>query len=343
MRASFINLKCGAKLRRLSLAGLFGVLTACAAPATVERSGDVTAKNLDVNATSYAETPISSGDLSGLYINAGAATPVILIVPGSGPTDLNGNNPQGGVKANTYKLLAEGLAAQGISTVRVDKRGMFSSAAAGDGNAVSLEIYAQDYKNWSETIRAKTGQPCVYMLGHSEGALMVSAASIETENVCGLILVSGMGRTYGDVIRGQLKANPNNPDRILNQGFKAIEQLERGERVDLSQLHSGFAPLFAPEIQDYLISVMAVDPAQLAARANKNTLVIHGVNDLQTSTLDAQKLADATGGHLVMIKGMNHVLKNSPQNRRRNFATYGKPDLPISESVIEAIRIFVME
>ena len=298
--------------------------------------------NLSVSsAPKYDERVMSAGNLSGLHIDAGAGTPVVLIVPGSGPTDLNGNNPQG-VQANTYKLLAEGLAAENISSVRVDKRGMFSSAAAGDGNAVSLEIYAQDYKNWVETIRAETGQSCVYMLGHSEGALMVSAASIDNENVCGLILVSGMGRTYGDVIRSQLKANPNNPDRILNQGFRAIEQLERGERVDLDKLHSGFAPLFAPEIQDFLMSVMSVDPAQLAAKANKKTMVIHGVNDLQTSTLDAQKLADATGGHLVMIEGINHVLKEAPLNRQKNYATYKKPDLPISDSVITAIRIFVL-
>lgn len=318
------------------------MLTACAAPDSVERADKIAVDKVDPIATSYTETPISSGDLAGLHIDAGAGTPVVLIVPGSGPTDLNGNNPQGGIRANTYKLLADGLAAQGISTLRVDKRGMFSSAAAGDGNAVSLEIYAQDYKNWVETIREKTGESCVYMLGHSEGALMVSAASIDTENICGLILVSGMGRTYGDVIRSQLKANPNNPDRILNQGFKAIEQLERGESVDIEKLHSGFAPLFAPEIQNFLMSVIAVDPAQLAAKANQKTLVIHGVNDLQTSTQDAQKLADATGGHLVMIDGINHILKDAPINRQRNFATYRKADLPISDSVIAAIRIFVL-
>ena len=195
------------KFPALAFIGALALLTACAAPGTVEREDSVAANKVEAATSSYAEVPISSGDLSGLHIDAGAGTPVVLIVPGSGPTDLNGNNPQGGIRANTYKLLADGLAAQGISTVRVDKRGMFSSAAAGDGNAVSLEIYAQDYKNWVETIREKTGQSCVYMLGHSEGALMVSAASINNENVCGLILVSGAGahiwRRYTQPIKSQ--------------------------------------------------------------------------------------------------------------------------------------------
>jgi len=84
-----------------------------------------------------------------------------------------------------------------IASVRVDKRGMFSSAKAGDPNAVTVDIYAQDYRDWAEAIRSKTGQSCVYMLGHSEGTLMVSAASVGTDNICGLILTAGMGRAFG--------------------------------------------------------------------------------------------------------------------------------------------------
>ncbi len=71
-------------------------------------------------------------------LTAGAApAPLALIIPGSGPTDSDGNNPLG-VRASTYKLLAQDLAARGVATVRIDKRGMFASAAAvADPNAVT--------------------------------------------------------------------------------------------------------------------------------------------------------------------------------------------------------------
>jgi len=49
---------------------------------------------------------ISAGELKGQFITAGEKTPVVIIVPGSGPTDLDGNNPMG-VSANSYKMLAE--------------------------------------------------------------------------------------------------------------------------------------------------------------------------------------------------------------------------------------------
>ncbi|GHA86423.1 hypothetical protein GCM10009069_07040 [Algimonas arctica] len=54
----------------------------------------------------------------------------MLMVPGSGPTDCDGNNPMG-VRAASYRLLAEGLGDAGSSTLRIDKRGMFGSAGAG--------------------------------------------------------------------------------------------------------------------------------------------------------------------------------------------------------------------
>lgn len=47
----------------------------------------------------------------------------VLILPGSGPVDRNGNI-QHIVTAATYKQLPEGLAEHGIASVRIDKRGL---------------------------------------------------------------------------------------------------------------------------------------------------------------------------------------------------------------------------
>jgi len=315
-------------------------MSACLSPETEEPSPLPQKQSFADNPIDHDE-PISAGPLSGLYRNAGLNSPVILIVPGSGPTDLNGNNPLG-VNASTYKHLSKSLSDAGISTVRVDKRGMFSSAEGGDPNAVTVDIYAQDYRNWVEAIRTETGQSCIYMLGHSEGALMVTAASIGNENVCGLILVAGVGRSFGDLLREQLKANPAN-FIIIKEAFKIIETLERGEHADTTDMNIALRPLFAAPVQDFMISLMQSDPAQMAKEANKKTLIIQGRHDLQVSVKDAEILADATGGRLVIIDGMNHVLKDAPKSRRKNIATYKKPNLPISDGVVEAIRVFIEE
>jgi pimeloyl-ACP methyl ester carboxylesterase len=287
------------------------------------------------------ETEISAGALKGTLLMARRSDPIVLIVPGSGPTDRDGNSPLG-VAANTYRLLAEALAEKHISTVRVDKRGMFGSAGAGDGNAVSIPVYAADYRAWVDAIRAETGAKCVWLLGHSEGALMVSAAAEGRKDVCGLILVSGAGRPVLDVMREQLQANPANAP-ILPEALHAIDELKGGRHVDVSGMNPALLRLFAPQVQDFMISAYAADPVEVLRKAHKRALILQGTTDLQTSATDARLLSAAPGAKLVMLDGVNHVLKQAPLDRAANLATYANPDLPIAESVTRAIAKFVKD
>ncbi|MEM9268051.1 MAG: alpha/beta hydrolase, partial [Pseudomonadota bacterium] len=93
--------------------------------------------------------PGPEGPLEGTLLYPSGATDMVIILPGSGPTDRDGNSPQG-LTSNTYKLIAEGLAAQGVGALRVDKRGLFGSARAiSDPNAVTIGDYAQDLGQWA--------------------------------------------------------------------------------------------------------------------------------------------------------------------------------------------------
>ncbi len=285
------------------------------------------------------ESETRVGSLFGARIHAGDDAPLALIVPGSGPTDRDGNNPAG-INSNTYKMLATELARRGVSTVRVDKRGMFSSVGAGDPNAVTVELYAQDYREWAAALSPEARGNCIYLLGHSEGALMVSAAARVQDNICGLILVAGAGRPFGDILREQLRANPANA-LLLEDAFAAIDSLEAGETVSTDGMHPALAPLFRDDVQGFLISMMAVDPAAVAAAAGLPTLILQGDRDIQISVEDAQLLSDASGGELVILQGVNHILKEAPADRPGNLRTYGDPSLPIAPEAVDAIASFV--
>jgi pimeloyl-ACP methyl ester carboxylesterase len=283
------------------------------------------------------------GPLRGTMVPGAAGSAPVLIIPGSGPTDRDGNNPLG-VRAASYRLLAEGLAGRGIGTVRIDKRGMFGSrAAVADGNAVTVADYAADVRSWVEAIRARTGARCVWLLGHSEGGLVALAAAAEApEGVCGLILAAAPGRKAGVVLREQLRANPANAP-LLDQALAAIDRLEAGERVDPAALHPALMSLFAPAVQGFLISLMAQDPAALLARFKGPALVLHGRRDIQAGVADAERLAAARPGvKLVMLDEVNHVLKRvASDDRAANAATYADPDLPLAPEVVEAIAGFI--
>jgi len=145
-------------------------------------------------ASAAITAPGPQGPLEGTLLEAGKSAPVVLIIPGSGPTDRDGNNPLG-VTAAPYRLLAEALAAKGVSSARIDKRGMFGSkAAVADANKVTIADYAADTHNWVDAIHKRTGAKCVWVLGHSEGALVALASAQNPDGMCGVILVSGAGR-----------------------------------------------------------------------------------------------------------------------------------------------------
>ncbi|PZO75693.1 MAG: alpha/beta hydrolase [Mesorhizobium amorphae] len=283
------------------------------------------------------------GDLKGLWTRAAnPSAPVLLVIPGSGPTDRDGNSPLG-IQAGTYRLLAEALGEKGVSTVRIDKRGMFSSAAASsDPNAVTIDDYADDLRRWVKTVRAATGAACVWLLGHSEGGLVALAAAQSAADVCGLILVATPGRPLGEVLRAQLHANPANAP-FLAQADAAIEALTRGDRVDGGTLPTELMPLFAPAVQGFLVSAFSLDPAKLLAGVSKPVLILQGDSDIQVGVADAEALkAAAPSATLVRLPGINHVLKSVPPNDpAANVATYADPDLPLAPGVAEAIIEFL--
>jgi len=330
-------------LKQFSLTFALIMLSGCAkdtiSPEPVENSVSTTSETPSLSLKkSYAETGINSGKLSGTYLNAGSATPIVIIVPGSGPTDQDGNNQ--GFISNALKFLAQGLADNGISSVRVDKRGMFASKDAGDPNKVSVEIYAEDYRNWVKTATEAHGQDCAYLLGHSEGGLIVTAAAIDQDNVCGVITLAAPGRRLSDVLREQLKANPANAI-IMDDAMAALTEMENGNNVDVSKMHPALLNLLAPAIQDYLISLFQVDPAALLAQVSAPKLVVQGSHDIQVTVEDAQRLADKSGARLVVLDGITHILKSGPEERMANILSYNSPDKPIDDGVVLAITEFV--
>jgi len=301
-----------------------------------------------VDATSLPPTqgiihaPAPDGPLSGTILTpASAGGPVVLIVPGSGPVDRDGNGP--GMPASTYRLLAEGLAERGISTIRIDKRGMYGSRAAlADANAVTIGDYAADVRAWVSAIRQRTGAPCVWVLGHSEGGLVALAAAQGAADVCGLILAATAGRPLGAVLREQLQSSPANAP-LLGEALSAIAQLENGRRVDVAGLHPALLPLFRPEVQGFLLSEMSLDPATLIAACREPILIVQGQRDIQVSIADAERLAQANAAaRLVTLLDTNHVLKTvTSDDRRENLAAYLDPGAPLAPGVVAAVADFI--
>jgi len=270
----------------------------------------------------------------------GPTRAVAVILPGSGPTDRDGNSP-GGLVASAYRLLAEGLAEQGVATVRIDKRGVGGSAPAMIAEQdLTFQTYIDDARAWAAEAARVTGQLCVWLIGHSEGSqIALAAAQDGNPSVCGLVLLAGAGRPAGVILRDQFRAGL--PEALLAPAFAALDELEAGRTV--TDAPPELAALFRPSVQPYLISWIGLDPTDLIRVYEGPVMIGQGSTDIQVTTTDSDALSAARPtAHLMVWEGVNHVLKLAPADRAANIAVYSDPNLPLAPGVVDDVARFIL-
>lgn len=263
--------------------------------------------------------------------------PVVLFIAGSGPTDRNGN--QGMVQTNTTRLLAEGLAEKGIASLRYDKQGIGKSAKAAKAESdLVFEDMVSDAQLWLDYLLKKNNFSEVIIAGHSQGSLIGILAAKDRE-VSKIISIAGAGRPIDEILLEQLGTQS---EELLEKATPIIEKLKNGEEV--TDTPPELAALFRKSVQPFLISWMQYDPAAELKKLDKPALILQGSTDIQVPVKDAELLSEASEkADLVLIEGMNHILKDAPEERNANMMTYSNPKLPLSDGVLSAIVDFVKE
>ena len=264
--------------------------------------------------------------------------PVVLLHAGSGPTDRNGNSAMLPGQNNALRMLAEALARNGIATLRYDKRGIGASASAGRREAdLRLDDYIDDATAWLRQLRADPRFTNVLMAGHSEGALIAMVACQKAQ-LDGCVLIAGAGNALDDILRVQLK--PRLPPELYAQNERILLALKRGEQVN--DVPPALLALYRPSVQPYLISSMQVDPRAVVGALRMPLLILQGATDLQVAVADAQALsAAAPSARLVIVPGMNHVLKMVSGDLAQQMPSYGDPALPLAPALVDAVTAFV--
>lgn len=264
--------------------------------------------------------------------------PVVLIIAGSGPTDRNGNNTQGG-RNDSLKKLAWRLAQNNIASVRFDKRGIAQSQpAAPDERTLNLDQYVTDAVAWGNLLKADPRFADVFVLGHSEGALIASLAA-PAMDAAGVISIAGTARPVGQVLREQLQRN-NMPPGLLQRSVELIHTLESGRTDD--NVPEALQVIFRPSVQPYLISLLRYDPAKAFAALKMPALIIQGTHDIQVDVNDARLLKAAKpDADLALIEGMNHVMRIVPMDMKRQVQSYNDPNQRLSSELGDRIVRFI--
>jgi len=282
----------------------------------------------------------SSGDISGTLTipDKPKRTPLVIIIAGSGPTDRDGNSPLG-IKANSYKMLADGLARNGISTLRFDKRGISKSKAALDSEFnIRFDTYIDDVADWVYMMKKDRRFSKIIILGHSEGSLIGMVAS-QKAPVSKYISLAGAGFPVYTLIKDQLK-NQQLPQQLIDESDKIIDSLKAGKTV--KKVNILLLSLYRPSVQPYMISWFKYDPAAEIKKLKIPVMIIQGTTDIQVSIADAKQLsAGKPDARLMTLDNMNHILKESVSDRQKNLATYTDPGLPLKSGLVEGIVSFI--
>lgn len=263
--------------------------------------------------------------------------PVVLIIPGSGPTDRNCNSALG-LTSNSFIYLAEGLYKKKVASLRVDKRISGESANTFGANllSVSFNDFISDTEKWIEFLKKDGRFSEIIVAGHSQGSL-VGMLATKNKQADRYISLAGAGRSIDSILYDQMVVQmPQIADslRMFIDSIKMGGYMTNAPRV-LTQS-------FPANLKDFLFQWMSYDPSNIIASLTIPSLIINGDNDIQVPETEARLLHHANPkSHLVIIPEMNHILKDSPRDRLGNYSSYNQPELPLNKQLIKEMIVFI--
>ena len=201
------------------------------------------------------------------YIDDGNAHPAVLLIAGSGPSDYD--ETLGTLKP--FKDIANGLAKEGINSLRVDKR-TFSYAANFDIKCGIEEEYLDDCNTAIEYLKSQNISG-LYLLGHSLGGQIATELAASIEGVDGMILFNSSARHLADIACDQYSA----ADPVNIESY--ITYAEAAKNATASSA-KGYYYYGATDY--YWASYNSIDTAQNIVEANINTLIINSKFDKQS-------------------------------------------------------------
>ncbi len=177
------------------LAGCANTTSGVKTPSTVA----IARENMTLHFAGYA----SHAQLT--YPATGGRHPVVVLIPGSGPEDLNAAicEPTGRVLSHNFADIATYLSARGYAVLRYDKRGV-TGACKGSSSYTLSQLLADAGKVLAAAEHAPhVDAHRVFVYGWSEGSTVAAALVLAHPEVSGLIVQGGVVAPWASIFEYQ--------------------------------------------------------------------------------------------------------------------------------------------
>lgn len=289
---------------------------------------------------SYDETEIAvltnSVTINGTLLtpNSKEKIPLVILIPGSGPTDRNGNNVS--MKNNSLKFLAEQLTKENIAVYRYDKSVLsFTKEDKGKIDSLTFETFINEARSVITYFKNTNNYSKIIVAGHSQGSLVGMIAAQNTADA--FISLEGAGRTIDKILVEQISLQA---PFLKEETQRVLTELKNGKTVE--EFNPMLISLFNKSVQPFLISWIRYDPQVEIKKLTVPVLIINGSKDIQVTISDAKLLNEANdNSQLEIIEGMNHIFKEIKGELNENMLSYSNPDLPVMTALSKIISTFV--
>ncbi len=267
--------------------------------------------------------------------------PMVVLVHGSGPNDMDGtvgpNKP--------LKDIATGLACKGIGSVRYVKRTVIYAAEFGGAFTVKEEVLddAVAAIALAKTIKG-ADLKSIFVFGHSLGGMLAPRIANLAPDLKGIILAAAPARKLTDLIKDQnkyvvqlAKDTTGNLQKVLD---KALIEAEKTRITKLGTMKPDSLILGLPV--SYWIDLNNYDQVATAKKLTKRIYIIQGGKDFQVPETDYELWKKGLEGKVgVTFKNygeINHLL--SAQMEKGDVSQYQKLT-NVSEQLIKELAIWI--
>ena len=258
-----------------------------------------------------------------------------IIIPGSGPTDRNGN--QQFTRNDALLKLAQELAKKNIATFRYDKKVLtLLEQDALEEDKLRFDEFVDDAISSVRFFKERSSYRNIYFIGHSQGAL-VGMLAAQKVPVQGYISLAGAGQSIDQTIINQIRLQMPALTENAQDAFATLK--ENGRVKDYSP---ALESILSPSVQAFMASWMQYDPKDEIKKLTIPILLIGGSKDIQSSEAEFRQLQDAKpDATSAFITDMNHVLRKIEGNDLENTKSYNEPFRPIMNEVVTEISTFI--